>query len=236
MHPISIGISSGHGPAHEEYYTAWLKGIDPAVTCVDLSLAPPNDAVQLLNGCSALVLTSGPDIDPDLYEKPEEKALALKADRARDQFELALIQRARLINLPVFAISRGMQLLNVFLGGTLKIVTSPDGLEHNRDDELEHSITIAPDTLLHSLAGLTEATVNSAHHQSIDKLSWYLKPVAVAPDGVVEAFEWSDQTEKPFLLAVQWHPERLPKEHPMSGKLAEAFLGAAKAYIAHHRV
>ena len=235
MTNFSIGISTGVPSAQGEQYAAWLQSIDPSISCIDLSLSPPDDAVQQLGACRALVLTSGPDIDPDLYEKPEDHALCPETDRARDQFELALIQRARLINLPIFAICRGMQLLNVFLGGTLQVGKS-DGILHNGDEVPEHPIRIEPSSLLHGIVQTEEITVNTAHHQSIEKLSWYLKSTATAPDGIVEAFEWSDQTEKPFLLAVQWHPERLPHDHPMSGALAKAFLDAAKAYIPHHRV
>jgi putative glutamine amidotransferase len=238
MASVVIGISKASGSKAYEMYEPWLQGSDPSVECIDLSQMPPDDAVQALASCSGLLLTDGPDVDPELYEKPEERDRCRDVDRGRDKLELALIQRARLINIPMVAIDRGMQLLNVFLGGTLFIdlaSDNPTAVLHDGDD-VPHPVAIVPETLLHHSCGVLEGTVNGSHHQAIDKLSWYLRVAATAPDGGIEALEWNDQTEKPFLMAVQWHPERLAFENPLSGALAASFLSAAKAYVPHHRI
>ncbi len=236
---IVIGISKGSGDTKYAQYERWLKAADASIHCLDLSLLPPEEAVRELNRCSALVLTGGSDIDPELYGKPDERAKCKDIDRPRDRFEFALIQRARLINIPILAICRGMQLFNVFLGGTLIVdiaTEKPDALVHrNEEGTATHPIAIDPTSLLKTITGADEAIVNSTHHQAVDKLSWYLKPIATASDGIVEAFEWNDQKEKPFLLALQWHPERM-MESPMSTALALSFIAAAKDYFPHHRV
>jgi putative glutamine amidotransferase len=240
MPSVKIGISKASGNKNYELYEQWLKAADPSVECIDLSLLPAEDAVQALGACAGLVLSGGPDVDPELYEKPEERARCTDLDRGRDKVELALIQRSRLINLPVMAISRGMQLFNVFLGGTLTVdlaIDKPSNIAHGwEDDQAEHALSVIPQSLLHHMTGIDESRVISTHRQGIEKLSWYLKASATAPDGLVEAYEWSDPVEKGFLLGVQWHAERLPFEHPLSGPIAKAFLDAAKAYVPHHRI
>lgn len=240
MYSVTLGISKGSGAPEYHLYKRWIQLLEPLAECVDLSALRPEEAVSTLNRCGGLVLTGGGDIDPDLYERPEERERCVGMDRGRDKFELALLQRARLLNLPTFAIGRGMQLLNAFLGGTLVIdipLLKPDALRHDGGrQEASHGIIIAEGSLLRNAAAVSEGTVNSAHHQAIDKLSWYLTPTASSSDKIVEAFEWSDQAEKPFLMAVQWHPERLPLENPLSGKLLQGFLDAAKAYVPHHRM
>jgi len=240
MASLFIGISKASGDTKYELYESWLKQVDSSIECIDLSGIQPDEAVQALSRCSALVLSGGTDIDPELYERPDERERCRNIDRGRDKLELALIQRARLIDIPMVAVCRGMQLLNVFLGGTLIVDVpsdKPDALNHQQEEgDAMHPVTIVPQSLLHRSAGVLEETINSAHHQAIDKLSWYLKATAQAPDGIIEAFEWSDQAEKAFLLAVQWHPERLPFKNPLSGKLAQAFVEAARGYVPHHRI
>jgi putative glutamine amidotransferase len=240
MDPIMIALSKGSGNKFYELYDLWLKTADPSIECIDLSLLPPEEAVQALNACKGLVLTSGGDVDPDLYDQPEEEDRCRDVDRGRDKLEFALIQRARLINIPILGISRGMHLVNVFLGGTLTVDLAqdkPGTIRHDFEDGVaEHAVAFPVDTLLQKMTGVHESEVISTHHQGIDRLSWYLKPCAMAPDGLIEAFEWGDPTDKGFLLGVQWHPERMPFEAPVSGAVAKAFLEAAKAYVPHHRI
>jgi putative glutamine amidotransferase len=240
MEPLKIALSKGEGSHKHELYEQWLKTGDQSVECVDLSLLPPEEAVTALNACKGLVLTGGPDVDPDLYDQPEDEDRCKNVDRARDKLEFALIQRARLINIPILGIGRGMHLVNVFLGGTLTVNLAedkPGPTNHDAPEEVaEHPLALPADTMLQKMAGVSETSVISTHHQGIDRLSWYLKPCAMAPDGLIEAFEWGDPSDKGFLLGVQWHPERMSFESPMSGPVAKAFLEAAKTYVAHHRI
>lgn len=240
MGPLRIALSKGNGNHLYELYEPWLKTADTSVECVDLSALPPEDAVRALNACQGLVLTGGGDIDPDLYDQPEEEDRCRDVDRGRDTFEFALIQRARLINIPILGIGRGMHLVNAFLGGTLTVDLAQDKpgvIRHEFEDGVaEHAIAFPAEAALQKITGVHESEVISTHHQGIDRLSWYLKPCAVAPDGLVEAFEWGDPTEKGFLLGVQWHPERMPFQAPVSGPIATVFLEAARAYVPHHRI
>ncbi len=102
---------------------------------------------------------------------------------------------------------------------------------NNVDDE--HSISITEGSLLSQVVGSTTGTINGAHHQAAGTVSEELMATATSPDGVVEALEWKDKTDEPWLLAVQWHPERMNdrETNPTSKNIREAFLKAAKGSI-----
>jgi putative glutamine amidotransferase len=163
--------------------------------------ADPDDVVARLD---ALVLTGGSDVDPDLYgATPLPGALH---DRGRDLREMALLAAALERGIPVLAICRGLQLLNVHFGGTL-VQHLPDH-PHGRDGA--HEVTIAPGSVLHSVYGPTVA-VNSLHHQSVAEPGTGLVYVGHAPDGVVEAAELPGRD----VVGVQWHPEQLVHSDPI---------------------
>lgn len=165
------------------------------------------DAVPPLSGFDGLVLTGGTDVDPALYGEARQLETE-EPDRERDDVELALLSEALDKDMPVLAICRGVQLMNVFHGGTL--VQHLATVEHHRrrggDRAVPvHGVSIETGTLLHSIAEAPEWAVNSRHHQGIGKLGAGLKAAANDPfDGLVEAVERPD---KHFVLGVQWHPE-----------------------------
>jgi putative glutamine amidotransferase len=156
---------------------------------------------------AGLVLMGGTDVDPGLYGEVREPETN-EPDRERDDFELDLIGRATETGLPILAICRGMQILNVFHGGTL-IQHLPQS-EHHRPEVSDrsapvHEVAILPGTLLAGIAGSSKWQVNSRHHQGVKGLGQNLRISAVDPeDGTVEAVERPDQ---PFVLGIQWHPE-----------------------------
>lgn len=165
------------------------------------------DYLALLDG---LIVTGGAfDVDPALFgAKTKHETVALKARRT--EFELAICRRALEKNLPVLGICGGEQLLNVALGGTL-VQHIPDeiknALKHEQPNprtEPGHAVTIAPNTLLRQITGLTEMSVNSAHHQAVKDVAPGLVVDALAPDGVIEGIE---DPKRRFVLGVQWHPE-----------------------------
>jgi gamma-glutamyl-gamma-aminobutyrate hydrolase PuuD len=193
---------------------------------VPLLLPPSAHVEDVLDRVDALVLQGGGDLSPDYYADeahPETNTL----DRRRDEFELALLRRARARRMPVLGICRGIQLVNVSLGGTL-VQHLPDvtDVEHaalDRWDATAHWIEIAEGSRLHHLLGETRIEVNSVHHQAIDDLGEGLSVVARADDGTVEAIEHATEP----ILAVQWHPEWSAKvDWARQRRLFEALLSS----------
>lgn len=201
-------------------YEAALReaGIEPLMT----SASSPAS----LHGVSGLLLTGGSDVNPALYGEarlPETD----EPDDERDKLESALIAEALERDLPLLAICRGMQLLNVQQGGTL-IQHLPSVTRHQKrtaDRSLPvHQVEIVPDTLLASIAGEPAWGVNSRHHQAIARPGAELRVSARdAEDGTIEAVEIPD---KRFVLAVQWHPEDQSPSDPNQAKLFLRFADA----------
>jgi len=160
-----------------------------------------------LNGFGGLVLTGGSDVDPGLYGETWQ-AETDPPDAERDALEAALLEEALAQDLPVLAICRGLQILNVSQGGTLTQHLHPPQRHQRTDgrrDQPVHQVSIEPGTLLAQIAGTNTWQVNSRHHQAVKKLARNLRVSAVdAQDGTIEAIE---HPGKRFVLAVQWHPE-----------------------------
>lgn len=195
-----------------------------------MPLSPVDDPALLaeqLDALDGLLLTGGSDYDPALYgQQPHEATTLLRPRRSRYDIELARAALAR--GLPTLGICGGAQLINIALGGTLlQDIPSqrPDAMRHTRspDGETFHDVHLAPDTRLAAIVGSGELEANSSHHQAIDEVAPGLRVVARAADGIIEAAEG---TEGAFLLAVQWHPERL-LERPRHLALFQALVGAA---------
>lgn len=190
-------------------------------------LSSARAAASVLDSVAGLVLTGGGDIDPALYgEKRHEKVHSVNA--VRDATEAALIQEARSRGMPVLAICRGIQMLNVALGGTLvQDIASQctTDIAHDEDgprDSRTHEIAIEPGSLIASAVGAEHVTVNSFHHQSVKKLADGMRVTARSPDGVIEGIESTD--EKWWVMAVQWHPEEMTDSpEPWDRGLFKAF-------------
>lgn len=180
-------------------------------------LETSKDLAGALEGIDGLLLTGGGDVDPVLYgEAPHPTHDA--AEAGRDQFELGLVSLARERQLPIFAICRGIQVLNVACGGTLvQDIASqvPGALSHrlqvppHQPVELAHEIWIDKDSLLarlmrERLSDTDACEVNSRHHQAVRQIAPGFVSSATAPDGVIEAIE---DPKAAFCLGVQWHPE-----------------------------
>jgi putative glutamine amidotransferase len=215
----------------EDYRQSILHvGGDPRI----LDSSTPVDAA--LEGIDGLMLTGGDDVAPSKYGETPHAAV-VEAEPGRDEFELALIAAARRRGLPIFAICRGIQVLNVACGGTLvQDIPSqlPEAIPHslpippNQPYSLAHEVWLEKDSLLSKLMGerLTDADtceVNSRHHQAVKAVAQGFRVSATAPDGVIEAIE--DPTV-PFCLGVQWHPENFFRTGEFR-PLFEGFLEAA---------
>lgn len=196
---------------------------------LDPSLVP-----AYLERLDGLLLTGGDDLDPTHYGQPPHPSLIL-SDPDQDVFELALARAAWEADLPVFAICRGGQVLNVALGGNLlqdvpSQVEGAVGHDQGRPAwrDLAHEVDIVPGTRLHGIAGAERVRVNSFHHQAVDRVAEGFLVTARAADGVVEGME---DPGRHFCLAVQWHPERRPDD-PLTRDLFRAFTEAARGAMA----
>lgn len=206
---------------------------------IPVSLIPvPGPAIPtVLDRIDALVLSGGGDVEPHRYgQEPHEKTWRTNFDR--DEFELELIRLAHERMMPVLAICRGIQVVNVAYGGTL-IQDIPSAIGSMDHDVIGHAVwdghqpvTIAADSKIAKATGETEMLVNSIHHQAIDRLADGFRAVAWAGDGVVEGIEHEDQDWE--LLAVQWHPEFLGDnfDEP-SHLLFDTLVGNARRYAGH---
>ena len=193
-----------------------------------------DDLPSALDECDGVLLTGGVDVDPARYHAQRHPTVEI--DRTRDEFEFALATMALERNLPILAICRGVQLLNVVAGGTLI-----QDIPSQRPSELPHSIPRPADSLAHdveirsgtALSALLadriqnggRMTVNSRHHQAVDIVAPGFVVSATAPDGLVEAIEKPGTS---FCVGVQWHPENFWRHGDFSG-LFDGFIAAARA-------
>ena len=214
----------------EDYRQAVLH-VGAEVRVIDATMAVD----EALNGVDGLLLTGGDDVSPDRYGETRHAAV-VDSEPGRDEFEMALIREARRKDLPLFAICRGVQVLNVACGGTLvQDIPSqmPGASPHSftvpphQPFSLAHEIWVEKDSLLGRLIRdrLTEdaCDVNSRHHQAVKSVAPGFRASATAPDGIIEAIE--DPNAR-FCLGVQWHPENFWRTGEFRA-LFEGFVGAA---------
>jgi putative glutamine amidotransferase len=205
-----------------------------------LVLRNSDDPSETLARVDGLLLTGGLDVDPALYgETPHETT---EVAPERDRFEIPLTQAALAGDVPLFAICRGVQVLNVAAGGSLvqdipSAVTSD--LNHSIDipkDHVAHQVHVRPGTRLAEALGpsadLDTCPVNSRHHQSVARVAPSFVVSAASPDGVVEAIE---RPEAAFCVGVQWHPENFWRTGEFHGLFA-AFVEAARSRTSHRQL
>lgn len=197
----------------------------PVLLPVTLNLQVINFYGELLDG---LLLSGGGDVDPTFYGEEPLRGLGEVCPN-RDIFELELCSLFLAKQKPILGICRGLQVLNVALGGTLYqdlVIQHPTSLEHHQKapkDWPTHKVKVESSSLLHGILKATELRVNSFHHQGIKTVAEGLKVVAWALDGVIEGVEH----EIAFVLGVQWHPERLWENQEEQKRIFTAFIEAA---------
>ena len=195
---------------------------------------PGFGAAEVIAALDGLVLTGGGDVDPAAYGETAEPQVG-GVDPVRDGSERALLAAALAVDMPVLAICRGLQILNIERGGTLH-QHLPDVVGH---DEHRHApsvfgevkVTTTPDSTTAAIFGAS-ATVLCSHHQSIDRLGTGLTPTAFSDDGVIEAVELPGP---PFVLGVQWHPEEGGDQRPFAALVAAARTYHARRSAVEHR-
>ncbi|RME84497.1 MAG: gamma-glutamyl-gamma-aminobutyrate hydrolase family protein [Caldilineae bacterium] len=188
------------------------------------------DAGAVLDKLDGLILTGGGDVDPEHYGHALNGTVAHSIYPERDRMELALVQAAIEREMPLFGICRGIQVLNVALGGTLTQHVQNHAAKINSfDGSRPHLVNVRAPSLLYEILQTRSATVNSYHHQAVCSadLAPPLLATAIAPDGVIEAVE---HVTHPWLLGVQWHPERLYELGEEHRRLFETFVDAADHY------
>jgi putative glutamine amidotransferase len=174
-----------------------------------------------------ILFAGGEDVDPGFYDE-RIKYDNVRVDRSRDEFEFGLLGEGLRSSLPILAICRGIQMVNVKFGGTLyQDLKSETALERDHKQAgsrsaTTHPVTVTdPDSVLHNLIQ-GSCMVNSLHHQAIKRLGRGLKATAHSDDELYEAVELAENY--PFFLAVQWHPEEMVSEHPEQFKIFQEFI------------
>lgn len=213
---MNIGVSYTGSDAKHAHYLRWLRR-NPKVNVITLS-AEIHENEGSIEHCDGLVLSGGVDIHPSYYrsDRMVYPNMPTRLYEKRDAFEASLFRRAQEKQLPVLGVCRGLQLINCLLGGTLhqdmaeknalhKAIVTP---EHRQFDKA-HGLHIVEGSILASVAGTDRLVVNSAHHQSVENVAPALRVNSRSDDDIVEGLEWQDKKNKPFLLCVQWHPERM---------------------------
>lgn len=223
--------------ASPKSYTEALIAASAIPVLVPLNLSSKSNQ-ELLSRIDGIIFTGGGDIEPKRFNGlPNQNIYGV--DPERDQSEIELFETVRKMEIPFMGICRGIQVINVALGGSLYTHISdqlPDALEHDcypthPTDYLAHPVEIKGGSWLAQILGQTEIRVNSLHHQGIERISSDLIPLAWAPDGLVEACQ---VPANPFGLAVQWHPEWLSEDRP-SQSLFAAFVDSARQHQSGRR-
>ena len=236
-HPI-IGLTALRSPYTDSFHHVltgnYLRAITAAGGFPIVLPALPDQCDEALDLVSGLLLIGGGDIEAR-HLGAQNHPRAKYFNPARDEFELAIIPKAFARRMPLLGVCRGEQLLNVALGGTLyQDIGDEQGspfehLQEDKPDQAVHAVSVAPESCLAAILGTTQVSVNSTHHQAVRDVAPGLKAVAWARDGVIEAVESGDGGNG-FILAVQWHPERLVDHQPEQRHLFEKFVNAARHY------
>ena len=209
-----IAISATESDSKVRLSLNYVRSLESA-GLIPLAVPPlidPKSAAEIIDAAGGLLLTGGEDVDPKLYGAPAHPKLGA-VNAQRDATELALFNAARERKLPVLAICRGIQLVNVACGGTLYQDLPSErssSIQHDQPSDRAartHDVTITPGSRLAAATGTLEMAVNSYHHQAACRLGAGLRVTATAPDGVIEGMESTDPAW--WIVSVQWHPEDL---------------------------
>ena len=214
-----------------DIYSNWVLSYDNRVEVIQLGYKLDN--FNDIEKCDGIVLTGGEDVHPRFYNLPEYKQYCYDddVDEKRDEFEFRVLEYTEKNQIPVLGICRGMQVGNVFFGGTLiPDIPTWGKFDHGKmPDKTDryHEIIVNESSWLNSIVKTGRGLVNSNHHQSTDRTGKGLVVSAISPDGITEAMERLHPNGKSFLLFVQWHPERLrDQQSAFSKSLHEAFISA----------
>ncbi|MFQ5828379.1 MAG: gamma-glutamyl-gamma-aminobutyrate hydrolase family protein [Candidatus Methylomirabilia bacterium] len=237
-HPL-IGVTTSvtvqKDPERAYVNSAYLRAVQEAGG-VPIPLPPQLEQPslsELASRLDGLLLTGGGDLDPSAFGEPSHSSV-YEVSPARDRLELWLVRSFMETRRPILAACRGIQVLNVALGGSLyQDVASNPGTEirHNQTeprDQPTHGVKVVSASFLARVLGADELEVNSMHHQAVRALGNGLLPVAFAPDGIIEGVEPADEDSSRFVLGVQWHPEELVARDQAARRLLRTFIDACR--------
>jgi putative glutamine amidotransferase len=220
---------------NERYYTAVAQA-GGAPVLVPLVQDDMETVRAVYDHLDAVLIPGGVDMDPALFGEERHPKLG-NVDEARDALEMQLTRWAVAEGKPLLGLCRGLQVINVTLGGTLYQdleAQYPGGIKHDyfptygfTRDHLAHDVAVMAGSRLHDMLASDRITVNSMHHQGIKTLAPGLVASATAPDGLVEAVELPDA---PFCVGVQWHPEVFEMANPDTRRVFREFIAAATRY------
>lgn len=227
---LVLAISKASGSNSYLQYGKWMQNADSNIIIIDMYNIPFDSLNIVLNKCDGLLLSGGEDVNPNFYSKNSFLNECGNIDYRRDSLEFILMDYAFKNKMPVLGICRGQQIINVFHGGSLIVDIPkyhPSEIDHGcgKSDSCGHILYILPNTPLASLLTSTEGIkVNSSHHQAIEVPAVNIEPIAYSKDSITEAISWTNPENRSFLLGVQFHPESLEFQHPLSGNIANKFI------------
>ena len=215
------------------YHAAAMAGAAPVL----IPLVDDVDTLRAIyDGMDGILIPGGVDVDPAAFGEVPHERLG-RIDPARDRVEIQLVHWAVADEKPLLGLCRGLQVINVALGGTLYQdleAEYPNAIKHDyfpnygfERDYLAHEVALTAGSRLRNVLEADRIAVNSMHHQGIKSLASALAPAATAPDGLVEAVESSNGG---FLVGVQWHPEVFETTHPTTEHLFREFTLAARRH------
>lgn len=233
--PSAIAVSYLSANPEESNYIKWLKSVDPGLNYFVMNNLPMDSVEIVFDLCSGLLLTGGEDVFPGRYGQAEDTIICGTINFYRDSLEFLLIDLAIDHGTPIMGISHGQQILNVAFGGSL-IVDIPSrfhSLVYHRCDDWQncfHDVNVIKNSILSEISGVEGGSVTTNHHQAVKGLADAFRVMATSNDGLVESIGWKEPLDKPYLMAVQWHPERMDSTNRLSRPLAEKFLSEAQFY------
>jgi putative glutamine amidotransferase len=212
---------------NEGAYEKWIGAQAPNFEFVEAYGMEAEKLAEVLSACHGILLTGGKDVSPEKYGMSDEMGLCGERDPYRDSLEIYLVNFALEEDIPLLGVCRGMQLMNVAMGGTLTMdlpVQKGTTIHQIAEGDAVYEIAFVQDD--YNPFVWLNGTVNSNHHQAIDRLAKPLVITGYAPDGVPEAVVILDTVDYPFFLGVQWHPERMDPAHQLSSGPAREFIKA----------
>ncbi|TDG35174.1 gamma-glutamyl-gamma-aminobutyrate hydrolase family protein [Pedobacter changchengzhani] len=228
MGKIIIGVTDC---SKFETYRNWILTANKNIEII--KIGHQHDNFNEIEKCHGILLTGGEDVHPKFYNMEEYYPYCYEddIDEKRDEFEFKILAYTEKNAIPILGICRGMQVANVFFGGTLiPDLTTWGKFNHGKmldNADRYHEIQIDPSSWLNTILGVDIGFTNSNHHQSLAKIGKGFVVSALSKDGVAEALERFNPDQKSFALYVQWHPERMKDQNsPLSMKVLNAFIGA----------
>jgi len=210
----------------------WMARADNAIKRINMYNVPADSIACYLSLSDGIIISGGPDINPEIYGKGSELERCGPIDHRRDTLEILMIRYAIENDIPLLCICRGHQILNAANKGTLIIDIPSDYdtiIAHRQEGK--HMVDVVEGTLLSEIIGLDRGLINSRHHQAVEMVAPGFRASAFAPDGIIEAIEPVDRGEHPFILGLQWHPEYMIRESdsPFTLPIAHSFMEAVHA-------